>query len=72
MAYKKTNNRLYSSTYHGNKKTYSKKRSYSNEMASFARKMGQVARGLQNPASIISESYKSGLEKSEKPKKSLF
>ena len=43
------------------------------EVEKVAYYMGQVQRGLKNPDSLISDSYKAGSTKKErKPKKTLF
>lgn len=55
------------------KKPYSRKRKdYASEIKSFAYKMGQVYRGLDNPDSQVAASYNNGLKKVEKKKKPLF
>ena len=41
-------------------------------MKSFAYKMGQVSRGLNNPESAISSSYNAGKNSKAKKKQSLF
>ena len=43
------------------------------ELQKFAYRLGQVQRGMENPDSLISESYLNGCQKPEKkPKKTLF
>lgn len=50
-----------------------RKTNRSSELTSLAYKMGQVQRGLQNPDSLIKESYDRGNAKLEKrKKKTLF
>lgn len=57
----------------GAKRTSKRKTSKSSELTSFAYKMGQVQRGLQNPDSKISSSFERGKMKPEKrQKQTLF
>ena len=78
MAYYKKSRRTkrynLNGSYSSRKRTRrTRKNSFSASLRDFARKLGQVQRGLQNPDSQISASYNYGLEKhSRKPKKTLF
>ena len=51
------------------KRKSANKRGNSNDLVSFARKMGMVKRGLENPDSRISEAYERGVIVPEKRKK---